>query len=111
MAAKTDLDDEAYRVAVLRRAARFATDAAFAERLGITPQRLGNVLKGSGLGKDLAMLMCRAVPGLTLDWLHRGRTEALTVDLLRRIEAAEAELAAELGRKGKTASPRGREAR
>lgn len=111
MAAKTDLDDEAARVATLRIAEEHENDAAFAAALGVSTQRLNNVLNGTPLGKNFALLMCQKIPGLTLDWLYLGIPDGLPLGLRRRIEAAEASLATEVGRKGKTASPKGKEAR
>ena len=100
--AATDLDDVPDRLALLKSVADFETDAAFAEKLGFSPQRWNNFLRGTPLSRDAAITLCRAIPGLTLDWLYFAKTEGLTVDVLRRIEAA---------RKGRTPSRKGREAR
>jgi hypothetical protein len=54
----------------------------FARFLGLgSPQRWNNVEKGLPLGKDLALLLVRRCPGLSLGWLYSGIRTELSVGI------------------------------
>lgn len=88
MASRIDPESDdavADRCERLRRAVGFQKSAAFSTFLGVSPQRWNNVETGLPLGRDLAMTVVKALPGLTLDWLYRGRPEGLSLDMARRL--------------------------
>ena len=62
----------------------------FAEWLGIEYPRWNNFERGFPLPANVAMLLCDKVPGLTLDYLYRGRIEGMHYDLVERLREAEA---------------------
>lgn len=63
--------------------------AAFAKWLDVSPQRYGAMEKRAPLSKEIAFLLVRKIPGLTLDWLFFGNTHGLTVDLAARLDEAQ----------------------
>lgn len=73
---------------------RFAFDgdnaSAFARRIGVSVPRWSNVENGVHLGIDLANILLRKVPGLSLDWLYHGKREGLSYGILRMLDEAEA---------------------
>lgn len=69
----------------LRLTLEYPQSSSFAKFLGVSPQRWNNVEIGMPLGRDLAMTLTRKIPGLSLDWLYRGRSEGLPLDLARRL--------------------------
>ena len=83
-----DDSDVAERVRLLWRAEGFETSAAYAAHIGVSPNRLYNVERGSPLGKDMAIKMVQGTPGLSLDWLWFGRTDTIPLELRRRLEMA-----------------------
>jgi hypothetical protein len=56
--------------------------ATYAAHLGVSPQRLGNIIKGSGLSRPMNALMRQSVPGLTSMWLEEGDARGMPGDLL-----------------------------
>lgn len=60
----------------------------FATWLGVTYQRWNNVESGMPLGKDLAGILIRKIPGLSSDWLFYGRYGG-NFELLQRLSEAE----------------------
>lgn len=81
----------ARRLRLLRKAEGGDNSTIWAKRMGMTLPQLSNYENGVKLSRDAAILMCKRVPGLTMDWLFMGREEGLSVDLRRRLEAAAAE--------------------
>ena len=58
----------------------------FAHRIGVSPQRWGNIENGTGavgLPKEVAFRIYRSVPGVTLDWLYFGDTQGLPIHMAR----------------------------
>ena len=80
-------DAVAERCKRLRIVMEYAQSSAFAKFLGVSPQRWNNVEIGMPLSRDLAMTLVRKIPGLTLDWLYRDRSEGLPLDFARRLDA------------------------
>lgn len=76
------------RVRLIRIVQGYETAEEFAGVLGVKRARLTNIENGFPLSIDVALRLVDAVPGLTLDWLYRDRSDFLTVDLARRIQAA-----------------------
>lgn len=72
------------RLVKIRRA-HAPTSLAFANWIGITPQRWSNFENGMPLSKDVAIRLVRRIHGLTLDYVFLGRTEGLSVDLARKL--------------------------
>jgi transcriptional regulator with XRE-family HTH domain len=66
------------RVKRLRLALGFTQQQDMADKLGISFNRWNNVERGLTLGIDLAKLICRKFPGVTLDWLYFGHEAGLT---------------------------------
>ncbi len=73
----------------LLRASTGRSGPAFAEWIGIDYPRWNNYERGYPLPTPIALILCQRVPGLTLDWIYRGRFEGMTLDLVRRLEVAE----------------------
>jgi transcriptional regulator with XRE-family HTH domain len=73
------------RLRALRGAEGIATAKEFAEKLGVSPNRYGNIEAGSSLSIEIALLIVEAVPGVTLDWLYNGKEDGLTLSLRQRL--------------------------
>jgi hypothetical protein len=82
----------ARRLRVLRKAEGDTKPVVWAKRVGWSLSKLSNYENGVPLSKNAAIGLAKLIPGLTTDWLFLGRKEGLSVDLLRRIDAAEAKL-------------------
>jgi hypothetical protein len=62
----------------------------FAKWLGVSAPRWNNVETGElSLGRDLAMMLVRKIPTLTLDYLYRGRYAGLHFELVKCLSEAE----------------------
>ena len=59
--------------------------ARMAECLGITFHRWYNVLRGSPLSIALAQQIVVRFPGVSLDWLYRGRPEGLGCEIAEKL--------------------------
>ncbi len=79
------LPETAMRVRQLRAALGFDTAISFAIFLQIGPQRWWNVENGMGLSTELALIVVRRCPGITLDWLHRGDDAGLSLGMARKL--------------------------
>ena len=55
------------------------TQTAFAVFLGIETNRWNNIERGLPLSKEVALLIVRKLPGITLDWLFLGAASGLSV--------------------------------
>lgn len=77
--------DQAKRLELLREVLGYKTQAAFADFLGVSPQRWNNYVIGLPLPRDMALHLVRKVPGLTTDWLFMGRPEGLSYQLARKL--------------------------
>lgn len=73
------------RLRLLRQAEGYETAKDFAEVLGVTANRYGNIEAGSGLSIDIAQRIVKAVPGCSLDWLYNGVENGLSVSLRQRL--------------------------
>ncbi len=73
------------RLKLLREVLGYISGAGFAAFLGISPQRWNNFEVGKPLSKDVALKLVRKVPGISLDWLYRGRAEALSFEMARKL--------------------------
>lgn len=60
--------------------------SAMARWLDISQQRWSNFENSKPLSHEVAMKLCRKVPGLTLDWLYFGKTDGLPMRLARDLE-------------------------
>lgn len=80
--------DLASRLRLLRAEKGFS-GPRFAEWIGVEYPRWNNYERGYPLPAPIALILCQKFPGLTLDWLYRGRLEGMTLDLVRRLEVAE----------------------
>jgi DNA-binding XRE family transcriptional regulator len=87
------------RLREIRRAERIPTAADFAQLLGATPARYGNIEAGAyKLSIAVANAIVEAVPGMTLDWLYYGRSGGLERSLRDRLVVAREEMAGEARR-------------
>lgn len=84
-ATEESIPGQAERLKRLRTAFGFATSTGFAAFLGVSVQRYNNFENGSPLSRDAAFRLVQKFPGLSLDWLYFGRTEALPLELARRL--------------------------
>jgi hypothetical protein len=75
----------AQRAIRLRKAFGYDTATGFAKFLGVSVQRWSNVENGLPLGSQLALIVVRKVPGLTMDWLYLGKPDGLPMALARRL--------------------------
>jgi len=78
----------ARRLATLRHVVSGENQTAFAHRIGIEVKRWNNFERCHPLSKDVAFLLVRKVPGLTLDWLFLGIEDGLPVKLQRELAEA-----------------------
>jgi DNA-binding XRE family transcriptional regulator len=81
----------AARLAITRLALGFKTQAAFTAKVdGLTPQRWNNYEAGRDrLTLNLALVICRKFPVVTLDWLYRGDKSTLRPNFSIAIDDAE----------------------
>jgi transcriptional regulator with XRE-family HTH domain len=70
---------------MLRFAEGYATAKEFADRLGVSPNRYGNVEAGASLSIDMAQKIVANVPGCSLDWLYNGVENGLSVSFRKRL--------------------------
>ena len=80
------------RLQLLWLALGYRTASAFAAKLGISPQRLSNSVKGNFLGKEVQRKIVEHCPSVNVDWIRYGITRGLTVDLMEKIEEARRKL-------------------
>ncbi len=73
------------RLKRLRKAFGFETATAFAAFLEIGYVRYNAFERGSPLSREVAFRLVRKISGLSLDWLYFGKTEALPLELARRL--------------------------
>jgi hypothetical protein len=78
------------RLKLLRTAIARQNQTQFARRLGIGISRWSMMENGGQLSKQVAFLLVRNFPGLTLDWLFLGNPGGLPVILQRELQAATA---------------------
>jgi len=84
----TDDDhDVALRCRVLTRLYAGGNSTAFADTIGISPNRWNNIENNGALSKDVAFTIVRKFPEISLDWLWRGKDDGLP--RLRADELAE----------------------
>jgi hypothetical protein len=82
--------DEAvsHRLKLLRVAFARENQTRFAARLGIGVTRWNAMENGHPLSKEVAFILVKAFPGITLDWLFLGNPGGLPIILQRELEAA-----------------------
>lgn len=78
----------ARRLTILRHAVAGESQTAFAQRVGIEVKRWNNFERSLPLSKDVAIMLVRKFPGLTLDWLFLGIEDGLPVKLQRELAEA-----------------------
>lgn len=81
---RSDLD-RAQRLIDLRKAFSYEQQAAFAIFLGVSKQRYGFAERGGPLGIEMAQMIVRKLPGVTLDYLYNGKPDGLSLELARRL--------------------------
>lgn len=82
----------AARLEITRFALGFKTQAAFAAKLGegVTPQRWNNYESGRDrLTLNLALVICRTFPAVTLDWLYRADKGTLRQQFITALDDSE----------------------
>jgi hypothetical protein len=60
-----------------------------ARRLEIGFTRWHNAKSGGGLSQNLTLILLEQIPGLSADWLLRGRPEGLSYEMARVLAAAD----------------------
>ena len=73
------------RLKRLRKAFGYQTSTAFAAYLDIGYVRWNAFENGAPLSREVAFLLVRKCPGVSLDWLYFGKIEALPLELARRL--------------------------
>lgn len=79
----------ARRLRLIRLAEGVTNSTVWAKRMGWTPPQLSNYENGVRISLNAAIRMADRVPGLTTDYILRGKMEGMSVDLRERIERAE----------------------
>ncbi len=81
------------RLLRLRNALGLPTDAAFAARIEVSPQKLSNYMRGRAR-PDLStgLNICKRT-GVTLDWIYRGDISGLSVQMAQKLDEAPAQRA------------------
>jgi hypothetical protein len=59
----------------------------FAEYLGVSERQWSNTVQGLPLGLELAKIIVKKCPGVTLDWLCFGHIGGLTVRMVKILVA------------------------
>ena len=90
----TLLDDVALRLRIVRLALGYETPAAFADYLRIGRTRYTNWELGANMPAEEVLIRLCELTDLTLDYLYRGRMDALPLDLRVRLQASADGLAA-----------------
>lgn len=78
----------AQRLRLLRQVVSGDSQTAFATKLGVDAKRWNNFERGLPLSKEVAFMIVRKFPNVTLDWLWLGRTDGLPVRFQRELEEA-----------------------
>jgi hypothetical protein len=76
------------RLILLRKAISGDSQTAFAKRIGIEVRRWNNFERGLPLSKDVGIILCEKIQGVTLDYLHRGKLDAVPLALREALDAA-----------------------
>lgn len=77
------------RAIVLRRYVSQDNQAAFARKLGITPNRWNNFERGYPLNMDMLFRLVKAIPGLSTGYIAHGLTGDMPAALIRRLSEIE----------------------
>lgn len=80
-----DIPGQAERLRRLREALNYETSTAFANFLGILPNRYNNFENGLALSREVVFRLVQKVPGLSVDWLWFGKPDGLSVSLAQRL--------------------------
>lgn len=80
-----EVPGQSERLRRLQKALGFKTATAFAVFLDVSVQRLNSFQNGAPLSREIAFRMVQRISGLSLDWLYFGKTEALPLELARRL--------------------------
>jgi hypothetical protein len=81
-------EEETRRLVSLRTAISGDSQTAFAARIGIEVRRWNNFERGLPLSKEVGLLLCEKIQGVTLDWLFRGKLDAVPLALREALESA-----------------------
>jgi transcriptional regulator with XRE-family HTH domain len=69
------------RLRQLRQALNYEFAKDFADKLGVSHNRYGNIEAGSNLSIEIAQLIVQKFPGMSLDWLYNGRPNGLSAEM------------------------------
>lgn len=73
------------------------TGLQMADRLGISYPRYKNYEYGFSLPAKIGLQVCRQFPGVTLEWLYRGRTTAMDKKFAMELQRVQVEMARAIG--------------
>lgn len=73
----------AWRCRHLRESLGYTSQTAFADVLGITLARWNNVENGLPLSSQLALIVVKRFPGVSMDWLFTGGAYGLSFEMAR----------------------------
>ena len=65
----------------------YGATSRMARRLEIGFTRWHNAKSGGGLSQNLTLILLEQIPGLSVDWLLRGRPEGLSYEMARVLGA------------------------
>jgi len=79
----------AFRLACLQEAKMPGqTQTAFAAKVGLDVKRWNNYLRGWPLPQDAALILIKAIPGITYQWLWHGSLDGVPMALQTELEDA-----------------------
>lgn len=78
----------AERLKLLRMTVSEESQTAFAARLGVETKRWNNFERGTPLSKEVAFLIVKKFPDVTLDWLWLGNEGGLPIRFQRELAEA-----------------------
>jgi hypothetical protein len=82
----------ARRLMALRYSVAGDNQTRFASQIGIGIKSWNNSERTGNISRSTAIMLCEKFPGLTLDWLYRGREDGLSVARQRSLHEAEINL-------------------
>ena len=83
-----DVDEYRQRLRILREIVSGDNQSEFAKRLGIDFKRWSNYERGYPVPREIAFLLHKKFPGISIEWIWFGTTKSLSAQYLERIELA-----------------------
>lgn len=84
-----DVKEYVFRLKVLRRVIADDNQIEFASRIGIDMKRWNNYERGYPVPREVAFILIKKFPGLSVEWIWFGWTGNLSPSFKKKIEDAE----------------------